>query len=245
MSKATRKQTIEWILAVMAKQAATMSADEAMAQAKLSAPAFAAKYPAEVLCASSMDAVAAEVRRWNEALVMTTLDAWRKANQAPESTLCAEAEAAPFDVAGKIFIDRFIRAADDTAAHRTLATMFRFHEGAYHYLLRTDHRASSIAVYERMDTQTPADRKAEWDDPDRIWQAFEKVRALHRQSRTPFGALTFGVVYQALIAAVNVNAPQHRHLVDPRNLIEYAESAPMPVAVAPPDPIEITDGMFL
>jgi hypothetical protein len=217
--KSTRRQAVTWILAVMAKQAVSMSAEEAEKQAKLSAPAFQSRYAAEAFCNRSLDHVAASERYWNEAAIMKSLDAWQAKETPAGSALCDAAQRAPLDVAGKYWVDRFMGAESDPAAHRVLMLIERYHEAAYRWLLIEDPRASSIAVYHRMQWRSRADYAAEWDDEQAVRRAVRTFFATRPAFTDATLTMRRGdavnrdclavICLNALVLAVSVNAKHH------------------------------------
>ena len=147
MAKATKKQARTWALGLIARQGVSLSVDEIEVQLGLSLPALIARFPAEAFCASSLDHVAGIVRYWNEARVVEALTEWARANNAETCVYGPEAEAAPFGLAGKWWIDRFYRKSDDRAVEIHLGMMRTYCPEAFHYMLRHDSRAMNIATW--------------------------------------------------------------------------------------------------
>lgn len=168
MVKATKKQVRVWCLGLLAKQAISLSVDEVEAQLALSIPALAVKFPAEAFCSASLDHVAGTVRYWNEARVIESLTDWSRANNAEVCLYGPEADAAPFGLTGKWWIDRFYRKTDDRSAEVHLGMMRSYCPEAFHYLLKHDTRALDVATWKG------------W-----IPAAAEPVRVPRRQWRLP------------------------------------------------------------
>ena len=147
MAKATKKHVRVWCLGLLAKQAVSLSVDEVEAQLALSIPALMVKFPAEAFCSASLDHVAGIVRYWNEARVVEALTDWSRANNAEVSLYGPEAEAAPFGLTGKWWIDRFYRKTNDHAVEVHLGMMRSYCPEAFHYMLRHDSRALDVATW--------------------------------------------------------------------------------------------------
>lgn len=254
MSKATRKHTRQWMLMVMGRQHAFMGDDaevNAEAAVSISIDAFIAKFPAQILCAASIDAVAASVRFWNEGAVMAALDNWRQANEPSGPALPAQAEAAPVSRDAKVWLGAFYRAENDRQAERALDLIRGHSDEAWAYLCRHDMRAADIAVARRWYVpRSRAELSDEWDDEQGIRERVRRLGELRTATQQPYNpryrgahewpAVVWSVAAKMLTEAVRRHAPQHAWaLVEELKALQTGR----PVD-APPPPMVITQSLF-
>lgn len=245
MAKATQKQVHAWILLVMSRQAANMSATEAETQAKLSRAAFAARFPADCFCAASVDHVCATERYWNEAKVTQALEAWQSAN-APRSTMPPEAENAPVSNEAKHWLAHWFRAETDPAADRALDLIRTRSDEAFGYLMVHDHRAASVAVWKHWPVpRTPIELAAEWDDEDGIRRLARRIATeapARGQGTNGFSYRSF--LLETLARTVKLHAPQHGPAMFEELRWIAAGGAAVPVEAERAPPVDIELGMF-
>jgi hypothetical protein len=223
--KATKRMVGRWLLEVMGRQVPQSVAD-AKRNAETATPAFVARFEAAAFCQQSQDAIAGNVRYWNEAVVSTALDAWCKENlgSAVSVALRAAAAPAPLSRMGKILFARFLKATDDHHAVSALGLIHSLEPLAFNWVVREDMRAADLVVDRgwRLAPE-PGEREAEWDDEGVVRDKARKLMAYYhdaasRQTPRDSGLGTFKSLQamawlasaELLTAAVAANA---RHLL--------------------------------
>jgi len=245
MAKATQKQTRTWILTVMARQAVTMSTDQVEIQARLSLPAFIARFPADCFCAASADAVCATERYWNEAKVTQALETWQRANAPVTSNvLPPEADAAPLSMDGKLWLIGWYRADTDPQAERSLELMRAKSDEAFGWLIKNDVRAADIAVWRKWVPRSRTDLAADWDDEAGVRRLAARIATeapMNGQGQHGFSYR--GFLLQTLARAVSLHAPQHGPaMFDELRWIAAGSPSEAPEIAAPA--VDIDLGMF-